>query len=549
MAVNIQTIQFAHLLYDTYNKPIKTGKVQIQFYNVNLKSWLSLTDVLIVSNGKLAHSLAIPYRISTTDQTIRVVREMLKSGGTPSFRIINASSSSRLPEVIETNFKAVIKDDITLTIDFDKSWLLDPKKYIAKDDHIVIATQVPMFELTNTIQTIEIEKDKAIAQVSELNATITSLSDERQLLQNQLSNIQNDIETQHQQLADLNTSLQTVSSNLESERTLRETLEADKTNLETQLAAQREEMAAMEAISNDGSNFEVLYNELQIEVADIHNLNTDLQQQIDSITIERDDLQLQISTISLEKENLLAQVSEISTERDNLQQQVADISIQKENLEQQNESFLANISELQTAVQREKELTKATQLELQNTKILIETLEQNNTKLQQQLEEAQDFSITDHPNKLSASKVYSSIVNDVIKADAELANSNYKLSNISVNLKTTVEKGPEGTIFGLLDYESAKDVNSAAISDITLDIVPSQNTVTIEKDEMPNVLGLTETAVRKVLQTYGLRLDAVYHATKDENLVEGQSFKQSPAPGNPVEEGQEVLVIFAKPLN
>ena len=59
---------------------------------------------------------------------------------------------------------------------------------------------------------------------------------------------------------------------------------------------------------------------------------------------------------------------------------------------------MASISQLQTAVQQEKEVTKATQLELQNAKTQVETLTRDNTKLQQQLAEAQDFSITTSTN-------------------------------------------------------------------------------------------------------------------------------------------------------
>ena len=601
MAINIQSIQFQHILYDASNKAAKTIKVQVQFYNVNTKSWLALTDALALRSGKLAYTLTIPSRISTKNQTVRVVREVLKSGGTPSFRIINANSQAGLPEVIATTFNVTITGDSKITLNFNKSWLLDPKKYITKSDHIVIASEVPMFELMSSIRVIEEEKDNAIAQISGLNSTITSLYDEREslrtqlataqsniqnssqevadlnasleairtnltdertrvetletqiatqreqletlesssgdisaiaierdtalaevtqlndsissltnertALQNQLKNAQNDLGTKEQQVADLSIDLQTVSSNLASERELRKTLETDKANLETQLAAQRTQIENMEAVNVSESNFEVLYNDLQVEVANINIVKT------------------------------------------NLEQQVSDLTIVKDNLEQEKVSFLTSISQLQETVRQEKALVIAKETEIQNKQTLVETLERDNQKLQQELEEARDFTVTDHPNKLSASKVYGSIVNDVIKADEELVNSKYKLANISLNLKTTVEKGPNGTVFGLLDYESAKEVNSAAISDISIDIVPSGNTATSVAQKMPNILGLTETAVRKVLLNNSLKLDAVYHATNDNSLIAGQSFKQSPAPDAAVEEGQEVIVIFAKPIN
>ncbi|MEM6721255.1 MAG: PASTA domain-containing protein [Bacteroidota bacterium] len=535
MAVNIQNIAFKHILFDVSNKPTKAAKVQLEFYNVNTRSWLVLTDGLVLNKGKLAYNLTIPSRISTKNQTIRVVREVLKSGGMPSFRIISATPKSNLPEVIATTFRAMVESDTQLTIDFGKSWLLDSKGYITKDDHIVIASEVPMFELTSSIRTMEIEKDNAIAQMTGLNNTIAAMSDERTSLLSQLSTAQTNVEAQSQQVADLNLSLQTVNSNLASERALRERLETDKNNLEAQVEAQREQITSMEAVDIAGANYQNLYDDLQQEVTTVNTANINLQQEVSAITIERDDL--------------LQQVSVISIERDNLQTQVSDLTIEKNNLEQEKVSFLASISQLQNSVQQEKAIVTAKNIEINNKQQQIIGLEKENQKLARDLAEAQDFSVTDHPNKLSATKVYSSIVNDVIKADEELVNSKYKLSNISLNLKTTVEKGPEGTVFGLLDFESAKTVNSAAISDIKLDIVPSETTATNEVLTMPNILGLTETAVRKVLLNYGLQLDAVYHATDDDKLVAGQAFKQSPDPDKPVEEGQEVIVIFAKPLN
>ncbi|WP_430412275.1 PASTA domain-containing protein [Kordia sp.] len=500
MAVNINSIQFKHLLYDVANKPAKTVKVQIQFYNVHTKSWLSLTDDIPLLNGKLVHAVTIPSRISTKNQTIRVVREVLKSGGTPSFRIIKVNDQNRLPEVVTTTFEAIIEADTNLTIDFSKSWLLHTDKFISKGDHLVVASQVSMFELTDEIRVIKEEKENVMAQLTGLNEAVANLSNERELLQN-------DIQNSTQEVANLNVSLETVKTNLATERTLRQTLETNQATLETQLQAQRDQIEAMEVVSVGNNNFEVLYN----------------------------DLQQQVSDISIDKSNLQQQVSNITTERDNLNQEKA--------------SFLASIDVLKEAVKKEKLIVETKDVELQAKQTLIKSLERKTVTLERQLEEATDFKVTEHPNKLSASKVYGSIVNDVIKADEELINSRYKLANVSLNLKTTVEKGPEGTIFGLLDFETAKDINSAAISDISIDIVPNATTVTDEGQKMPNILGLTETAVRKILLNNGLKLDAVYHPTNDDHLIVGQSFKQSPAADTSITEGQEVIVIFAKPIN
>ncbi|WP_298426299.1 PASTA domain-containing protein [uncultured Kordia sp.] len=507
MAVSIKYIQFGHSLLDASNTAVKNVSVIVQFYNVNVKSWMSLTDSLTLTKGKLAHQLTIPSRISTKDQTIRIVREVLKSGGTPSFRIIKDSKESRIPEVIASNFKTTISGEDKLVIDFGKSWLLKKESYVTKEDHVVIASEVPMFELANSIKEIAAQKDEATAQIAGLNTTIASLSNDRETLSNELATVRNDITIRDQEVSSLNANMQTLQANLANEKLQIETLQANQTTLETQLAAQREQIEAMEAVNVNGSNFEVLYN--------------DLQQEVVSINIDKN----------------------------SLQQQVVDITIERDNLNQEKTAFLTSISQLQNEVKQEKALVTVKNKELQNKELLIKTLKKDKEVLQRELEEVKDFTVTAHPNKLSASKVYGSIVKDVIKADEELGNSKYKLANVSLNLKTTVEKGPEGTVFGLLDYESAKDVNSAAISDISIDIVPTATTTINEGQKMPNILGLTETAVRKVLTNNGLKLDAIYHSTKDTNLIAGQSFKQSPAPKERVEEGQEVIVIFAKPIN
>ncbi|WP_046758274.1 PASTA domain-containing protein [Kordia jejudonensis] len=493
MAVTIKYIAFKHILFDASDAPANGEKVIIQFYNVNLKSWLSLTDGIKIVNGKFSYQLTIPSRISTSDQTIRVVREVLKYGGMPSFRIVKEDAADKIPQVIAVNFDAKIEGDGILTINFGKSWLLKDDRIIVKNDHVVIASEVPMFELMNSIKEIEAQKEEATAQLEELNTTITSLANEREVLKTQLSTVQNTVATRDEEVSTLNTNMQTLQAEYESEKLLRASLEANQQVLATQLATQQEQLETYEASANTANNFEVLYQDLQ--------------------------------------------------------QQVSDITIQNDNLTQERDSFLMSISQLQDEVQQEKLLTQAKDTELQNKQVLVTSLERQNSKLQQELEEVKDFNATEHPNKLSASKVYGSIVKDVIKADEELINSRYKLANVSLNLKTTVEKGPEGTVFGLLDFETAKGINGAAISDISIDIVPTGNTTANVSQKMPNILGLTETAVRKILLNNGLKLDAVYHPTTNENLVAGQSFKQSPAPDASIIEGQEVIVIFAKPIN
>ena len=347
MAVNLKNIQFKYFLFDMSNMPVNDLQVIVQFYNVNVKSWISLTDELTLKDGELQYQLEIPSRISRDNQTIRVVREVLKSGGTPSFRIIKSSKKNDIPQVITSSFKAIIEGKNTLIIDFDKSWLLKDDAFIQKEDHIVIASQFPMFELTNAIREVEKQKKETTVQILSLNNTITSLSSEKELLNNELVTARNKATEKEQEALDLSESLTTLETNLKNEQALRKTLEANKTALETKVATQQKQISTYETqIADD-------YKDQYLE----------------------------------------------------LEKQVAVINKEKENLTQEKVSFLASIDQLQNEIKQEKGTIEAKDSELHTKQILINSLEKKTASLQKELEEVKDYNATAHPNKLSASKV------------------------------------------------------------------------------------------------------------------------------------------------
>jgi len=459
MAAAPEHIQFKDLLFDTSNQPIADFHLVIQFYNINLNEWLSLTDTLVVNETGLDHQIEIPDRISTKDQTIRVVREVLKSGGIPSFRLIKAIEGNELPKVIATNYKVSRPNGGgKLIVDFGKNWLLRDEAIIETETHSVAASSLPVFEFDAAIDKAETEKEElrlqqeaSFKEINTLNTIVLSLSEEKEGITNEL-------------------------------------------------------------------------NEREVKIGQL----TEAVNELEGKLQERESIK-----------------KELDAERD----KIAEYEKTIDTVHKEKEAFSASIQNLKNDLENYKTTGNLKDAELLAKQTLIESLEQKNTSLQKELEETTAFNTSEHPNKLAASKVYGSIVNDVIKADEELINSKYKLSNVSLNLKTTVEKGPVGTLLGLLDIETAKGINSAAISDIHIDIVPNVATASSKGQKMPDVLGLTETAVRKTLLDHGLKLDAVYHPTDDANLIEGQSFKQSPAAGAGIVEGQEVIVIFAKPIN
>ncbi|MGG8497431.1 PASTA domain-containing protein [Tenacibaculum sp. TC6] len=499
MTTDIEFLQFRGQLFDAANQSITGIEVVVQFYNINLNSWVSLTEALMIKASKFSHTIEIPDRISTTNQTIRIVREIIKSGGVPTFRIIKFTAEKELPKVIASDFTvSIYKEKLLLDINFGTNWLLKKEAVINAKTHAIIASSLRVFEFDNAMLTVEKEKEELLkekttveGQLVSLNTTISSLSQEKEILTSEFNLVRTQAEDKEELLGELNTSLTLLNTQLEEEIQEKKELQQYTTTLKNQISVLENTIVELEA--KDAENFEAKFLDLQKKVIDLERT--------------------------------------------------------QENSLQEKEAFLSSIDKLQNDIKVSQEVIITKDMELAASQTLIDSLVRKNAKITNELEEIKEFNAIEHPNKLSASKVYGSIVKDVIKADEELLNSKYKLANISLNLKTTVEKGPEGTLLGLIDFESAKGINGAAVSDISIDIVPNPTAIETIGRKMPSLLGLTETAVRKILLDHELKLDAVYHPTNDPNLIAGQSFKQSPAPGANIEEGQEVIVIFAKPLN
>jgi len=499
MATQVKYIQFKGEFYDASNQSITGVAVAIQFYNTNLNTWVSLTQAIKINASKMAHTIEIPDRIATKNQTIRIVRETLKSGGAPSFRVIKFDPKQQLPEVLASNFKVENNEKKqTLGIDFGSNWLLGEEGILATQTHKAIASPVPVFRFENAVREIESERAELLKQhmdtanrMTTLQATITNLNNEKETLNTALAQARTAVEERDVSMDGLQQQLSLLTTQVAEETTAKVTLQKSNTALKQQVANLQKTVTELR--EKEGENYEMKYTDLQ--------------------------------------------------------QKVADLEQAQGNAQQQKETFESSIAKLQEDLKERNDTINHKDTELLAKQLLIETLEQKTGELTRTVQEFKDFKEADHPNKLEASKVYGSIVKDVIKADEELLNSKYKLANVSLNLKTTVEKGPAGTMLGLLDFETAKGINAAAVSDISIDVVPNSAAVETATSKMPHLLGLTETAVRKLLADYELKLDAVYHRTDNANLVAGQSFKQSPAAETSIKPGQEVIVIFAKPLN
>lgn len=139
--------------------------------------------------------------------------------------------------------------------------------------------------------------------------------------------------------------------------------------------------------------------------------------------------------------------------------------------------------------------------------------------------------------------LYTNIVNEIQTATNTSGNSAFKLSNVSLKLKAIVQQNGDSLSASLLDLSDSEKVNGNAISELSFDISPTDNTGT-GSIHTPDVTGLTETAVRRILDSLNLRLNPVYQDHK--TVVNGDSFKQSPVRGTEIQPNQLVTVIFSK---
>ena len=140
-------------------------------------------------------------------------------------------------------------------------------------------------------------------------------------------------------------------------------------------------------------------------------------------------------------------------------------------------------------------------------------------------------------------ELYTNIVSEIETAARSSESSAFKLSNISLKLKAVIHNEEDTINASLLNLTNSENINGNAISELVFDITPVQQEGRTLSG-IPNLTGFTETAVRRILKTLGLKLNPVYQKNLD--VVNGDSFKQSPAAGEMIQPNQLVTVIFSK---
>lgn len=210
----------------------------------------------------------------------------------------------------------------------------------------------------------------------------------------------------------------------------------------------------------------------------------------------------------------------------NLQLEAKDVTINS-----LNEQLLAALSRVQEKT-----------LEVTRLESINDTLEETIIELREQVAFLQEqMNIDSRP--VPVSTLYGQLVKEIDTSTRNNTNGGFKLANISLKLKALITRDQNSVSAQLFDLSSMDQVNGDAVSEITFDIAPTPP-LPPRGNSMPNVLGLTETAVRKVLGSLGLRLNPVYQ--NNPQVVDGDSFRQSPEEGGGYSNNDFVTVIFSK---
>ncbi|MDO6812288.1 PASTA domain-containing protein [Tenacibaculum soleae] len=579
MATKYRSLLFKCDLIAANNTALKAYTLDIEFLDIENKTWRKLVTRIETKKGLLSHTYEIPVRLAKEELITRLVRDCMSEGSLPMFRIVKSNQKKTLI-ISEAPTIFFDEDNLQIAIDFQKLWLLDESLFIKKNNSIIIASPIYLYGFQkgflileeenrklNTLtkqQEIDLKKvnEKHDSQLKKLHEHLNEHEETESLLKQSLDNSLNEIADLKEQLNnahkdDTSPEVKLLIKKLEDKTNEIESLLKKLNNQNEKLIDLQEEIEILKSSEVTKDELTIRVKELEKLVANYEEKTAIIQYNLTEKSQEIEMLKKEISILKndtsktdklkkvlLEKTNTIKDLQKTQNELIKEKQSIfLEVKKTKNDLQTQQNSIDDLVEKVKISQQLVSEKNNEIATLTQNTAVK----EIEISKLETKVTEIQSYVDAENPNKLDAKKVYSSIINDITIADAEMDNSRFKMANISLNLKATVEKGPQGTLFGLVDFESAKDINAAAISDISIDIVP--NTTSIKsKNTVPNIIGLTETAARKIITNYGLKLDVVYQPTDNPKFIEGQAIKQIPEVGSEIIQGQEVIVIFAKPL-
>ncbi len=213
----------------------------------------------------------------------------------------------------------------------------------------------------------------------------------------------------------------------------------------------------------------------------------------------------------------------------------------------------SNEAKLQSQLSQKDQLLATRQQDLSKASSRIAELEStlakslaNEAKLK---EENASFSAT-ASHKAPIQDIAANIGAEVDAANRRLrdAQHGYRFGKIELDLRGSVsDDGQSMALASLVDLSRLSA--GVALPGVKLELLPKrERPITSDNVKVPDVSGLTETAVRRLLQAAGLRLEPVSKSLGPKPKIPvGQAIQQSPKAGAEIARGERVLVVFATP--
>lgn len=283
--------------------------------------------------------------------------------------------------------------------------------------------------------------------------------------------------------------------------------------------------------AGNANDCEQLLEPLRIQIGNLNDQVINLNNQVNTLTSQNNSLTAQNTSLTNQNNSLNAQITSLNGT-------VLQLRTSNNTLSAQNASLTAQVTTLQSDVAAKTQQISVLEGQIQIKDDLIAELRARIAELENG---------TTQQRTQEANKVYSNVVKEIAKATQELnaANSSYQISNLALDLKVLVKNEDGGVKLQMVDDTLAESINGDALSNIRIEVkandLSSINTAT---NVLPNIIGLTETEVRKKLQNYGLKLNPIYEFS--DTRVIGQAFKQFPESSVEIVEGSTITVFFAK---
>lgn len=243
--------------------------------------------------------------------------------------------------------------------------------------------------------------------------------------------------------------------------------------------------------------------------------------------------QLELSAKVIAEKEAVINAAAVSGE-----QQGMEIAQLQEQVFTLNRTIATNVETIQRLNEQLKAISQQRELDSRTIAEQRQTIQGLQDKITAMTQEAVEYKPVAQP----VSTVYASILDEFKKTNELNKDGAYRLANISLNLKTFVEHDATGIRMQLVDANKLSTLPTAALSDFKVEIGEgtSSGSGTVR---LPDLLGLTETAARKIVNSLGLTLKPVYQANL--KVPDGQSFKQSPTAGQ-VNPGETITIVFSK---